>query len=215
MQGKNRYFRRSHLSEAKFRALIRYFAHDLRAWKITELSGVSRPTINQLFMKLRIRIAQVCNASSPLSGEVEVDESYFGARRVRGKKGRGAGGKPIVFGILERHGKVSEIVPDASRKQLQSAIWGQAALEASSTRTAGEATIGWWTWGTKSISECILAKMNLPAVIAISMALNHSGHMPNGGLQSSMPFPDKCSFYTSRNVNSDFITERKISLIEY
>jgi len=53
----------------------------------------------------------------------------FGARRVRGKKGRGAGGKPIVFGILERHGKVSEIVPDASRKQPQSAIRGQAALD--------------------------------------------------------------------------------------
>jgi len=46
-----------HLWEAKFRALIRYFAHDLPAWKIAELSGVSRPTINQLFMKLRIRIA--------------------------------------------------------------------------------------------------------------------------------------------------------------
>jgi len=26
----------------------------------------------------------------------------FGARRVRGKKGRGAGGKTIVLGILER-----------------------------------------------------------------------------------------------------------------
>jgi len=202
MQGKNRYFRRSHLWEAKFRALIRYFAHDLRAWKIAELSSVSRPTINQLFMKLRIRIAQVCNASSPLFGEVEVDESYFGARRVRGKKGRGAGGKPIVFGILERHGKVSEIVPDASRKQLQSAIRGQEALEASSTRTVGEATIGWWTWATKRISGCItgcitgciMASMSLPTVIAISMALSHSGHMPNGGLQSSMPFPDKRSF---------------------
>jgi len=36
------------------------------------------------------------------------------------KRGRGAGSKPILFGILERHGKVSEIVPDASRKQLQS-----------------------------------------------------------------------------------------------
>ena len=151
-------------------------------------------------MKLRIRIAQVCNASSPLSGEVEVDESYFGARRVRRKKRRGEDGKLIVFG-MERHGKVSEIVPDASRKQPQSAIRGQAALEASSTRTAGEATMGWWTWGTKSISGCIMASMSLPAVIAISMALSHSGHMPNGGLQSSMLFPDKRSFYTSRNVN--------------
>jgi len=74
-------------------------------------------------MKLRIGIAQVCNASSPLSGEVEVDESYFGAYRVRGKKGRGAGGKTIVFGILERQGKVyTEIVPAAAKKQLQAAI---------------------------------------------------------------------------------------------
>jgi len=59
----------------------------LPASKIAELSGVSRAAINQLFMKLRIRIAQVWNASSALSGEVEVDESYFGARHVRGKRG--------------------------------------------------------------------------------------------------------------------------------
>jgi len=52
--------------------------------------------------KLRIGVAQVCDASPPFSGEVEVDESCFGARRVRGKKGRGAGGKTIVLGILER-----------------------------------------------------------------------------------------------------------------
>ncbi len=110
--------------------IIRYFAHDLPASKIAELSGISRPTINHLLLKLRTRIAQVCESSSPLSGEVEVDESYFGARRVRGKKGRGAGGKTIVFGILERHGKVyTEIVPDASKKQLQSAIRGQVAVD--------------------------------------------------------------------------------------
>ena len=48
MQGKNKYFRRSHLSEAKFSVIIRSFAHDLPASKIAELSDVSRPTINQL-----------------------------------------------------------------------------------------------------------------------------------------------------------------------
>lgn len=130
MQGKNRYFRRSHLSEAKFRVIIRFFALDLPASKIAELSDVSRLTINKLLLKLRIRMAQVCDASSPFSGEVEVDEFYFGARRVRGKKGRGAGSKTIVFEILERQGKVcTEIVPDASKKQLQAAIRGQAALD--------------------------------------------------------------------------------------
>ena len=102
MQEKNRCFRRSHLSEDKFRMIIRSFTLDFPASKIAELSDVSRPTINKLLLKLRIRVAQVCDASSPFSGEVEVDESCFGARRVRGKKGRGAGGKTIVLGILER-----------------------------------------------------------------------------------------------------------------
>jgi len=47
-----------------------------------------------------------------------------------GEKGRGAGGKTIVFGILEWQGKVyTEIVPDASKKPLQAVIRGQVALE--------------------------------------------------------------------------------------
>jgi len=59
-----------------------------------------------------------------------VDESYFGGRRVRGKKGRGAGGKTIVFGILERHGKgYTEIVPNAAKKPLQTAIRGRVAID--------------------------------------------------------------------------------------
>jgi len=40
-------------------------ASTLAASKIAELSDVSRPTINQLFFKLRTRIAQLCDASSP------------------------------------------------------------------------------------------------------------------------------------------------------
>jgi hypothetical protein len=34
--------------------------------------------------------------SGPLVGQIEVDESYFGARRVKGKRGRGARGKSAV-----------------------------------------------------------------------------------------------------------------------
>ena len=67
---KTRHFRRSHISDAKFRAIIRYFAHDLSASKIAELSGVSRATINHLFMKLRIRIAQLCLAHAVFAKKV-------------------------------------------------------------------------------------------------------------------------------------------------
>ena len=42
----------------------------------------------------------------PFTGEVEIDESYFGARRVRGKRGRGAARKTSVIGLLKRGGKV-------------------------------------------------------------------------------------------------------------
>jgi transposase len=41
-----------------------------------------------------------------LKGEIELNESYFGSKRKR-NRGRGAAGKTIVFGILERGGKVS------------------------------------------------------------------------------------------------------------
>jgi len=92
--------------------IMRYFTHDLPALKIAALSDISRPTINQRFFKIRPRIAQLCDASSPFSGEVEGDESSLG--------------KTIVFGILERQGKVyTEIVPDASKKPLQAVIRGQ------------------------------------------------------------------------------------------
>ena len=55
---------------------------------------------------MRNQIAEFCELESPLKGEVEIDKSSFGARRVKGKRGRGASGKTIVFGIFNRHGKV-------------------------------------------------------------------------------------------------------------
>jgi transposase-like protein len=61
-----------------------------------------------------------------LSGEIEVDESYFGARRVRGKRGRGAAGKTPVFGLLKRGGKVFvTVVASCSRAALMPIIEGK------------------------------------------------------------------------------------------
>jgi len=68
--------------------------------------------------------------------------------------------------------------------------------------------------GYKKHFRVHMVSMSLPAVIAISMALSHSGHISNGGVQSSMVFPDKRSFYIARNVNSDFITEGEEDLSE-
>jgi len=40
-----------------------------------------------------------------------------------------------------------------------------------------------------------MVSMSLPVVITLSMALNHSGHMPNEGLQNSMVFHEKLFIY--------------------
>jgi transposase-like protein len=79
---------------------------------------------------MRRRLAEECEAQSPYSGVVEVDESYFGPQRVRGKKGRGAGGKTIVFGVFQRGENVyTQIVPDCKKATLQRVIRGRVSLE--------------------------------------------------------------------------------------
>lgn len=127
----NRYYKRSRIPEWKFRQLVRLFALDLPATDTARLTGLTTKTVNTIYLKIRRRIAQACEAESPfMSGEVEVDESYFGARRVRGKRGRGAGGKTPVFGLLKRNGRVyTEIVPNCSKAVLQKVIRGRVAPE--------------------------------------------------------------------------------------
>ena len=104
---------------------MRCFVMDFTATDTAEMIGVSVRSVNSIYLKLRARLAESCELASPLQGAVEVDESYFGARRVRGKRGRGAYGKTIVFGVLKREGKVyTEIVPDCSKPTLQAIIRG-------------------------------------------------------------------------------------------
>jgi transposase-like protein len=131
MEQQNRYYRRSRISEKKFRQLLRYFALDLTASKAAELTKLNRKTVNSIFQKIRLRLAQECARHAPIqTGEIEVDESYFGARRVRGKRGRGASGKTIVFGIFKRNGWVyTEIVPDCQKRTLQAIIRGKVSAE--------------------------------------------------------------------------------------
>ena len=48
---------------------------------------------------------------SPLTGQVEVDETYIGGHRA-GKHGRGARGKTVVMGMVERDGNaIAKVVP--------------------------------------------------------------------------------------------------------
>jgi transposase len=85
-------------------------------------------SLNEFYDKLRVRISELCEAESPfVNGEIELDESYFGARRVRGIRGRGARGKIPVFGMLKRGDKVyTQIVKNCSMSELMPIIQGKA-----------------------------------------------------------------------------------------
>lgn len=117
---KNKYIKRSHISEYKFRQIIKLFSADLEAKQIALLSNVNINTINRLLYLLRQRIALICEEESIFErGEIELDESYFGARRIRGKAGRGAGGQTIVLGLKKRNGRVyTQVVTNCSARQL-------------------------------------------------------------------------------------------------
>ena len=123
----NKYFFRGKISEEKFRRIVRLFCLDIEAKKSTELTNLNRSTVNNIYRKLRERIAELCEAESPFTnGEVELDESYFGARRVRGIRGRGARGKTPVFGMLKRGDKVyTQIVKNCSISELLPIIKGR------------------------------------------------------------------------------------------
>ena len=130
MKLKNKYQKFSKISEPQFRQILRLFALDLTASDTARLTGISVRSINTLFLKLRQRLAAQCEQQTPFDGVVELDESYFGAKRIRGKRGRGAGGKTIVFGVLKRGDKIyTEIVPDASKATLQKVIRGHISIE--------------------------------------------------------------------------------------
>ncbi len=125
MAMKNKYAARSRISEAKIREVVRYFAAALTALQTAQLSPLNRNTVNRIYRCLRERVLQACEARCPLFGIVEVDESSFGAGRVKGKRSRGAYGKMVVFSIFECDGQVyTEIVPDCSKPTLQGIIRG-------------------------------------------------------------------------------------------
>jgi len=108
---RNRYLKHAHISERKFKQILTSFCRDFTAEQTSLITGISRNTINGLFGKFRVRILLQTSSNMDLDGEVEVDESYFGARRVRGKRGRGARGKTPVVGLL----KVDPIVKTVIR----------------------------------------------------------------------------------------------------
>jgi transposase len=114
--------RRSRLSKSKQDRLIEHFVAGTPVRCAANLVGVNFKTAAYYDHRLRDIICVATGENTPFTGEVELDESYFGGIR-KGKRGRGAAGKVPVFGILKRGGKVyTQVIPDAKSKTLMPII---------------------------------------------------------------------------------------------
>lgn len=116
---KNTKFSLMNISPSKWLYLIKLFELSISAKTASKELKLSYKTTLKGFNLLRQVIAEeLAKYDEILKGEIEADESYFGGKR-KGKRGRGAGHKTIVFGILERGGKVSvTIVRDVKAESL-------------------------------------------------------------------------------------------------
>lgn len=77
--------------------------------------GVAHRTALRMFRHIRCLMG---NGNATLFGAVEADETYIGGKHP-GKPGRGAAGKTIVFGMVERGGRAyTQVTPDVKAKTL-------------------------------------------------------------------------------------------------
>jgi len=108
-------FTRTYLGEFYFSLdtlthLLYLYALGVPAYRIRFYVPLSLATIERSFRIFRQSIydesLQKLKELKKLSGEIEIDEALFGGHRKGSKRGWGAEGKTLVFGIYQRNGKV-------------------------------------------------------------------------------------------------------------
>ena len=100
--------------------LIARAKNGISSYELARSIGVTQKSA--WFMLHRIRLAMKGGAFSPMSGEVEVDETFIGGKsrfmhkteRARKIKGTGGMGKTAVLGLFERHGPETQRRPRSS-----------------------------------------------------------------------------------------------------
>jgi len=114
-----RWINQGRLTCVQWLSIIKLFELEVSSRKMSQQMGLSYRAVYRAVNTIRTSImSHGTDAEELLSGEIELDESYFGGRR-KGNRGRGAAGKVPVFGILERNGIVQvNVVPNVTAETL-------------------------------------------------------------------------------------------------
>lgn len=178
---------RAKISTYKIKKIIKHFCVDIHVSKTAELLGINRNTINHWYNIFRRAIyAWQYKEFKKILGEAEIDESYFGAKRIRGfhgklKRGRGTLKQPVSVFLKE----TDECIPKScqiAKSQFYKVLSGEKLTPALRfILMAGGAMMVWWMWALINIIGLIMETMNfLKAKEFILTALRISGALPNG-----------------------------------
>ena len=118
-------FERTHTPLTKWFYAMYLFTtsrHGVPAKELQRQLGVTYKTAWRMGHEIRKHMAKT-DGDDGLSGHIEVDETMIGGRRSGGKRGRGAPGKTVVFGMVARHGDmITRVVENVKRKTLEAHI---------------------------------------------------------------------------------------------
>ena len=106
------------IDEAIKRKILDYFCLGVPVYRLRFHDLASRPVLDRFYRCCRMVMALDQECMEPFDGDLELDETMFGGRR-KGKRGWGASGKVIVFGILKRNGQVRVFpIPRRNREEM-------------------------------------------------------------------------------------------------
>ncbi len=196
LRSKSSIVKRRRISKRKFGFLVKCFSLDLTATQTGKLAGLNRNTVNRYFTHFRrliISVALMERQLERIANGVEIDESYFGAKRVRGKRGRGAAKKTIVLGLRKRNGRVyAQIIPDASQAEILPIIRAlQLKVEQTFTRMVGTPMMPWLSMATIT-RKSSTRRMSLSEKKCILMESNPSGAGPREDWLNLMAYQNPC-----------------------
>jgi transposase len=128
----NRYYRRSRIPEGRFLKLLRYFALDRSATEAANLTGLTRKSVTNIFLKLRRRIAEECERRSPLStSDLNQKEEFSWTRCVCGRCQTKVSPQSPVFSVLTDSSKIFTVPgPDCRKPILRALVRGRVTLRA-------------------------------------------------------------------------------------
>ena len=104
------------LSKRAQNKLLEFFVLQVAARSAADILGIQPNSAILFYRKIRMVINHhlALAADEVFEGSIELDESYFGGW-CKGRRGRGAAGKVVVFRILKRNGRVYTVVMDDAK----------------------------------------------------------------------------------------------------